>query len=324
MLAGLYRYIDLRMVGDVLRGARPIWLLISVSVIALIAIVRALRFLWVAPAGALPGFGEALRLILAASAFNIFLPAKTGDLIKSYYVATRGGTSAGVALSIVVYERLCDVFGLVFWCLVGFVLGRPLVSGVPQAVWPVLGAIGTVCLLLVSSERVAGVLRDVVVRVLPHKRLRRLQNLAGGWPELLRVLRGRRLGVVLLSCGLWLTHLVQLWLFTVALTVDVPFAVCASLSALALMAGQMPFTIGGLGVRDVALVLLLRGYMSPAEAAAMGVLVSTRNFLPMLAGLPFVRRYLTGVVQEARRWRSLIGGPSPGQAAVGDDQRARP
>jgi uncharacterized membrane protein YbhN (UPF0104 family) len=126
---------------------------------------------------------------------------------------------------------------------------------------------------------------------------------------------------VLVSGGLWLMHLVQLWLFTVTLSTHVPFAVCASLSALALMAGQVPFTVAGLGARDVALVVLLNGYMTSEEAAAMGLLVSTRNILPLLAGLPFVRVYLAKVVREAQRWRR---GVEPRDAAAGGNQRARP
>jgi uncharacterized membrane protein YbhN (UPF0104 family) len=91
------------------------------------------------------------------------------------------------------------------------------------------------------------------------------------------------------SLLLWLTHLFQIWLFTVALSLHVPFTVCASLSAIALMAGQLPLTVAGLGTRDVALVVLLAPYMAPESAAAMGVLISTRNFIPPLIGVPFMR-----------------------------------
>ena len=62
---------------------------------------------------------------------------------------------------------------------------------------------------------------------------------------------------MLFSLFLWLVHLTQIWMFTVALSVRMPFMVCASLSAVALMAGQLPFTFAGLGARDVALVVLL-------------------------------------------------------------------
>ena len=74
------------------------------------------------------------------------------------------------------------------------------------------------------------------------------------------MLRSRRHWIVPFSLLLWLAHLFQIWLFTVALSTQVPFFVCASLSAVALMAGQMPFTLAGLGP-DAAVVSLpdLRG-----------------------------------------------------------------
>jgi hypothetical protein len=94
-----------------------------------------------------------------------------------------------------------------------------------------------------------------------------------------------------------------LWLFTVALGLGIPFTVSVSLSAVALMAGQLPFTFAGLGARDVALVVLLAGYTTPELAAAMGVLISSRGLLPPVMGLPIMRPYLASVVEDARVWR---------------------
>src|SRR5688500_8449381 len=62
LLAVLYRSMDLRLIGDALLRAGPLWLLLSVAAILPITVLRAARFLWVAPPGALPGLGEALRL----------------------------------------------------------------------------------------------------------------------------------------------------------------------------------------------------------------------------------------------------------------------
>lgn len=300
LLTVLYRSIDMRLVGEALRGADPAWLVISVGMIVPITVLRAVRFLVVAPPGSLPGLGEALRLTLVSSALNVFLPAKTGDLIKSYFVKKRGGTSTGVGISIVVYERLCDVFGLTFWCMAGWVIARPVVARVPSAIWPMLGTIGAVCAVLILSQRAARFLRRVVATALPHPKLQRLRDLAAGWPDLLQRLRGRRRWVVVFSMFLWLVHVIQIWMFTLALSTEIPFTACASLSAVALMAGQLPFTLGGLGARDVALVVLLAGYMTPESAAAMGILIATRNLLPPLAALPIMRPYLSAAVEEAR------------------------
>ena len=193
---------------------------------------------------------------------------------------------------------------VVTWCLIGWTIARPDVRGLTPHFWAGLAVLALMFALLISSHRAAEMFRTVIEAVLPERgRLRKVRDLAHGWPDLLDLLRGRRRLVVFFSLLLWLTHLTQLWLFTVALSVQIPFAVCASLAAIALMAGQLPLTIGGVGTRDVALVVLLARYMPPETAAAMGVLVSTRNFLPPLMGLPVMRPYLSSAFEEARRWR---------------------
>ena len=297
----------MRLVGETLLRASPIWLVASVGLILPITVLRAIRFLWVAPPGALPGVGEALRLTLAASALNIVFPAKTGDLIKSYFVARRSDTSPGVAVAIVVYERLCDLFALITWCLVGWIVARPQVPGLPAAFWALLGGLGTVCAALISSQRIATALHAILAATLPPGKLRKLRELALGWPDLLRFLGSRRRQIVLFSLVLWLANLCQIWLFTLVLGTQVPFTVCASLSAVALMAGQLPFTIAGLGARDMALVALLASYMPAESAAALGVLIASRGLLPPLIGMPVMWPYLSSVVGEARRWRAALG-----------------
>lgn len=303
LLVGLYRSMDVRLIGETLLRADRVWLVISIGMILPITVLRAIRFFWVAPTGALPGVGEALRLTLVASALNAFVPAKAGDLSKSYFVAKRSETSAGVAVAVVVYERLCDLFGLIFWCLLGWLVGRPQVPGLPSAFWLLLGVIGAACAVLISSERAAAVLRALMTRTLPHGKVRGLRGLAEAWQDLLHLLRPRRRWIVLFSLLLWLTHLFQIWMFTVALSAPIPFTVCASLSAVALMAGQLPFTFAGLGARDVALVVLLSRYMVPESAAAMGILIATRGLVPALVGVPLMWPYLSSVVEDARRWR---------------------
>jgi len=303
LLVGLYRSLDARLIGQALLQADKVWLPLSIGAILPITVLRAGRFFLVAPAGALPGVGEALRLTLVASALNVVIPAKAGDLIKSYFIAKRGDTSPGVALAVVVYERLSDLFGVIAWCVVGFVVGRPEVPGLPSQFWLALGILGTVCAILITSRRVAALLPALIDSVLPQGKLRRVRAAAHGWPDLLRQLAGRRRWILPFSLILWLMHLFQMWLFTIALDVPIPFTVCASLSAVALMAGLIPLTIAGIGTRDVALVVLLARYMAPESAAAMGILIATRGIVPALLGMPMMGPYLTSVMGEARRWR---------------------
>ena len=299
LLITLYRSIDIRLIGAELLGADPVWLVLSIGAILPITVVRAIRFFLVAPVGALPGVGEALRLTLVASAANLVIPAKAGDLIKSYFVATRSDTSSGVAVAIVVYERLCDLVAVIAWCLAGWAIGGPQVPGLSTPFWAFLGVIGAVCAALISSERAAALLPAALAWLHSGERFRRLRDLENGWPGLLRLVRGRRRRIIPLSLLLWLAHLFQIWLFTIALGVPIPFTVCASLSALALMAGLVPITVAGIGTRDVALVVLMAGYMPRESAAAMGILMTTRAFIPALLGISFLWPYISSVTRGA-------------------------
>src|SRR4030095_3963790 len=225
ILAALYRSIDVRLIVRDLRSVDKVWLVMSVGMIVPITLLRALRFYLVAPRGTMPGIGEALRLTLVSSAANVFMPAKSGDLIKSYFLANGRWPSVGVSVAVVVYERLCDLVGLITWCALGWFIARPDVSGVPPALWPLLGVFGAVCGVLISSERLARLGSALVARVL-GRRWQRLQTLAEGWPALFQALGKRRAGVILLSLLLWLVHVIQIWMFTVTLSVRIPFTVC--------------------------------------------------------------------------------------------------
>ena len=297
ILAALYRSIDVRLIVRDLRSVDRAWLVISVGMIVPITVLRAIRFYLVAPRETMRGIGEALRLTLVSSAANVFLPAKSGDLIKSYFLANGRWSSAAVSVAVVVYERLCDLVGLITWCALGWFIARPDVSGVPSVLWPLLGMFGAVCAVLISSERVARLGSALVARVLAG-RWQRLQKLADGWPGLFQALGSRRAGVILLSLLLWLVHVIQIWMFTVTLSIRIPFTVCISLTAVALLVGQLPFAFAGLGARDVALVVLMRGYVRPESAAALGLLIATRNLLPPLAALAIVRPYVARLASD--------------------------
>src|SRR5262245_33277042 len=142
ILAALYRSIDVRLIVRDLRSVDRVWLVISVGMIVPITLLRAIRFYLVAPRGTMPGIGEALRLTLVSSAANVFMPAKSGDLIKSYFLANGRWPSVGVSVAVVVYERVCDLVGLITWCVLGWLIAGPDVSGVPPALWLLLGLFG--------------------------------------------------------------------------------------------------------------------------------------------------------------------------------------
>jgi uncharacterized membrane protein YbhN (UPF0104 family) len=81
----------------------------------------------------------------------------------------------------------------------------------------------------------------------------------------------------------------------------VPFLDNLALAPLAILAGLIPLTFAGVGTRDAAVVGLYAPYLAPAAGAALGLLFTSRYFLPAIMGLPFVHRYLTALPQHKNR-----------------------
>ncbi len=290
ILCLLYRKMDLAAIWEVLSTSSPVWLLISMGMIIPITLANALRFRWVSSNDHKTSYIDALAMTVISIAMNLFLPAKLGDLSKSHFLCESQKAPLGVAVSVIVFERLCDAFAISSWCLLAWFSG----FGGEKLAPAVVPAVGIWCLsagFLFSGGIVSKLLTKLQTFKLFRRRVR-LQSLAEGWPELHRRLAARGKWIVLFSVGLWLLHLTQIWMFTIAVGARVPFATGLALSPVVLLCGLVPFTLGGIGPRDAAMIYLFAVYMEPESAAAVGLLMISRSILPSLAAIPLVRRYL--------------------------------
>lgn len=298
----LYRTLDVAAVGALLRDVDPGLLAAAIGMILPITLLVATRFLWIAPRGSVSGLGEAVRLTMAAQVLNLFLPSKAGDLVKSYFVAKRGGGSLAGAVAVVVYERLGDLFGLLGWALLAAAFSGPANRLLPPSAWIGLSACGVLSALLTLSNWHKWATQRLEALPLLAK-AKAVRILVEGWSDLHATLPARRATIALLSAGLWLMHLTQIWMFALALSLDVPYRLALSLFPLALLAGQLPFTLAGIGARDLALVTLMADRFTPEGAAALGVLITLRGVLPSLVALPILRPYARTLLYDAARWR---------------------
>ncbi|WP_205371022.1 lysylphosphatidylglycerol synthase transmembrane domain-containing protein [Thermoleptolyngbya sp. PKUAC-SCTB121] len=247
-------------------------------------------------------FWEANQLILAASSLNMVLPSKMGDIAKAYFMRDRGHLTGFLALSLVVFEKACDMLSLLLWCVFGLLL-------YPQKDWlfwvmtvSVLSGL-VLGLLLLGWPRFAQFFFRQAERIAPKKMGKKLVTLSHSWQEMHDYFWGDRprlAKISAISIFIWFLHLLQIWFFILALRAWVPFVTNLALSPLAILAGLLPLTFAGVGTRDAALILFYAPYFNAATAAALGVLCTSRYFIPAIAGLPFLGQYLS-VAREIRR-----------------------
>jgi uncharacterized protein (TIRG00374 family) len=297
LLAAIYSRLDLPALGAALARCHPGWLGLGLGILVPIKLLQAWRLRLLMPGGARLPAGEALRLILGADVLNVVLPSKMGDIAKAWLMRRAGHLDGPLALSLVVFEKACDVLALLAWCGAGLLL-HPEKGG---TLWLLTSGVVVAFLagcLLLASATFARLFFTVAERLAPARLRPRVERLRAAWSETRQHLRrdpARLARVATLSLGLWLVHFLQLWVFVLALDIRVPFATHVGLASLAILAGLVPFTLAGIGPRDAALIALYAPWMPPPVAAALGVLFTSRYLLPALAGLPLLRRYLEQV-----------------------------
>lgn len=291
---------------EIFRHCDPVWMAVSLGMVVPLTLFTSWRLQQLMPgyssgdaaAGTL-SFGEANKLILVASVLNLILPSKMGDIAKAYFMRDRGHLSGSLALSLVVFEKSCDMLSLLVWCVFGLAI-YPQKDGV---FWLMTFAVGGMLLvgsLLLGSKGFARFFFDLAERFAPKKIGAKLAKLSASWSEMhdyFWVSKSRLLMVTTTSVFIWFLHLLQIWMFILALRASVPFVRNLALSPLAILAGLLPVpTFGGAGTRDGALVALYAPYFATPVALALGLLCTARYILPALGGLPFVGQYF-GVVK---------------------------
>jgi uncharacterized protein (TIRG00374 family) len=294
ILAIIYWKIDFTRLLPVFANCDRAWMFASLAMVVPLTMFTARRLQQLMPATGALNFAEANRLILVASVLNLVLPSKMGDIAKAYFMKERGHLSGPLSLALVVFEKTCDMLSLLVWCAFGLLL-------YPQKDW--LFWVMTACsllglasgVLLLGSQSFAHFFFATGEKIAPTKVAQKLAAFREGWgamhayfwKSILQVLK-----IVVTSLFIWFLHLLQIWMFILALKQWTPFLSNLALSPLAILAGLLPLTFAGVGTRDAALVLFYKPYFTAPAAAALGLLCTARYLLPALGGLPFASSYI--------------------------------
>ncbi|HAA31173.1 MAG TPA: lysylphosphatidylglycerol synthetase [Cyanobacteria bacterium UBA8553] len=308
ILAIIYTKIDFPGLIQVFKNCDGWWMAISLGMVVPLTLFTAWRLQQLMPTGSQLGLGEANRLILAASVLNMVLPSKMGDIAKAYFMKQRGHLDGTLSLSLVVFEKACDLLSLLLWCVFGLLL-YPHKDALfwAMTVGVVLGLVTG--LFLLSSRKFAHLFFLVVKKFAPKKLHSKLEKLQMSWGEMHEYFwrdKNQLLKITGTSIFIWFLHLLQIWFFILALKAWTPFLANLALSPLAILAGLLPLTFAGIGTRDAALIIFYKPYFDAPTAAALGLLCTSRYVLPAIGGLPFLGQYLATVrdlQQQPRRFR---------------------
>jgi glycosyltransferase 2 family protein len=304
LLLYIYTQIDVVNLLKVLQNCDRLMLIVSLVMVIPITLVTSWRLQQLVPHHSHDslGFLEANRLILGASVLNMVLPSKMGDIAKSYFMSQRSKISGSLALSISIFEKTCDLLSLLLWCVFGLLL----YPAKDSLFWIMTAGVGiglVIGLLMLGSQSFADRFFAIAINFAPQKLKSKLEKMQASWTEMHDYFWSDKQQLLIItstSVFIWFLHLLQIWLFILALKAIAPFLVSLALSPLSILAGLLPLTFAGIGTRDAALIYFYHDYFNEATGAALGLLCTSRYFIPALIGLPFLGQML-GAAKKIKR-----------------------
>jgi hypothetical protein len=307
LLVAVLAYADVGAVARALRDADWTWFLAALGLMAVAAIVGALRWrVLLHEAGLDVSRLRAVRTFAGALVLNNVLPTSIGgDALRTWLVGKESGRLVRAATATIV-DKLTALFCLYVVAWVALAFDR---EAVPSSVVHIFGwlTIGLVGALVVAVLAAAGV--RPILRRLPERVRAMLRDT---WVTLHTWGRSPRTIALVVALGLAYQVLAVLVLVMVGKTVGVElsFALAAVSTAVVLVAMLIPISIGGLGVREGGYVLLLgKAGIDAADATSLSLLSAVAIVLAC-AGVVAGTAAWDAVQVRERRARPLPRQPS--------------
>lgn len=286
ILALVLSGMDLAALGTRLAAVPASTLLACAAITACFPLLSALRWrTLLAGLGIELCFRRAAAIVLGIFPVNAVSPARAGDLLRVR--ALQGRAPGGLVLAGLLAERLMDVAILAAIAAAGAAwLGRwDLALPAAAALAAALG----LCLL-------SGCLREGAAPAAGSSRLAWLRaraRAAAGVFARLRRHPGRIALAAAIGLGHWMAAILLVRLLFGGVSAPLSMIEVAAAMPLAIFVGLLPVTLGGMGTRDAAMVLLFGAWASPEQSLAVALLYTAFVYgFPALIGLPFLGRAL--------------------------------
>ena len=285
-LAGLLllyslRGIDWRHAAAIVRGASLSLLALAVVISTATLFLRAVRWRILLSAEARIGVGAAFRATAAGYFANNFLPARAGELVRTFLVSSTSALGGGFVLTTALAERVADAIALALLSA-GILVAMPAPPGWfagaarPLAAAGVLGA-GVIAVV----PRFEPLFLRLAART-PMPLNARLASIVGAVARGLRSFHdARRLtGFFLLTSAIWWLDAVGAVIGASALGLRLPLSAAFLLIAGLSLGSALPSTPGYIGIYQFVAVTVLTPFgFSRSDAIAFIIVVQALMYV---------------------------------------------
>jgi hypothetical protein len=318
LLAGVLLYFSLRHVDwsrvwHTIAGAQWRYLAAATAMTSFAFFVRSLRWRILLNSETWFSVGTVFWANMAGYLGNNFLPARAGELIRTYLISNRSSLSKTYVLTTALSERLMDVIALVLWSSLVLLGVNPKPSWMQDLsrTMAIVASAGAVAIMVLPHT---GSLTENLLRRMPLPEGLR-NRLVGLAEQILSGLRafhhwGRFTGFAALTVVIWVSDAIGVMAGARALGLTISFRVALLLLTGLGLGSALPSTPGYVGIYQFVAVTVLTPFGIDRDEALAYILVAQ-----VLASLVMLAFGLPGLYRLQGRKAGSAGEPRQPSAA---------
>ncbi|MBA7526725.1 hypothetical protein ES705_18895 [subsurface metagenome] len=275
----IYRKIDFKALTTTLKGINPGFFVLYFLLFIPQLLLAAFRWRYILKKfnNYSVSFYNSLQMVTGSYSANLVVPAKMGEVVRVFWVDKT--KSKYKPILIVLFEKLWDLFSVwIIFCFFLFFLFS-------------FGENFHRIAFLVTLINILGIfLLFVIIRVLPKWKKSgkyRIMELASSLLNFFIQNKRFLLPALFWSLALWMVQIFQFYFMFRVFGIQLPIAMVLSGSSLAVLAGAVVISIGGIGPRDATLLWFFSGLVTKEVLVSVGIISVFRIIIPALIGIPF-------------------------------------
>ncbi|MGZ8399176.1 MAG: lysylphosphatidylglycerol synthase transmembrane domain-containing protein [Gemmatimonadales bacterium] len=291
LLLLIFRSVPFTAIWSSLRQAHAWHVAAGLTLAVPMTMIAAIRLqLLLSSIGVAVPLAQVLRINLTSSFYSLVLPGFLSTGVLRWYRLNRAGSPGAHTFAVLLLSRLIEttivvVSGLTFWLLEGMPGDERVMVPLFAALLLGLGSAYLIGFNRTAAERVRISLTSGRAAWLSASVREPLLAVVDAIRDLGHPLARRRLTVVGLSLVGHLLGILLFLFFARGLDIDLTLSAAGYARSMLLVAGMLPLSIGGFGVREGGMILLLRPYgVAPERAVALAFLLLARDLIGICAG----------------------------------------
>lgn len=197
-----------------------------------------------------------IRIFLISLFYGIITPASIGSMMSIYYIKEKTGESWEKCITNSLLDVASEFIILLFLALIGSIFIFEFYPGVFYTLLVIFIIFIVVFFVLMKKQQGSWLFRIVLQPLLPDKIKslvdNSLESLYEDIPTLSDMIFPFAIGLLL-----WILNGVQVYIIAQAFSINIPYHVFIFIFIISVLAGLLPVSIGGLGIREGAFVALL-------------------------------------------------------------------